>query len=82
MAVNHNSEYNTKLCTTLPIENAPKIKVLNDYSEESCLVIDDNDDESHDGNMDQKIKTFGTSHYYGSRHYFHSEIKEIIKSSI
>ena len=56
MAVNRNSEYNTKLCATLPIENAPKNNVLNDYSEESCLVIDDNDDESHDENMDQKIK--------------------------
>ena len=56
MAVNRNSEYNTKLCTTLPIENAPKIKVLNNYFEESCLVNDDSDDESHDRNMDKKIK--------------------------
>ena len=42
--------------SALPIENAPKIKILNDYSDESCLAINDNDDESNNENIDQKVK--------------------------
>ena len=47
---------NTKLCSTLPIVNTPKNEILNDYSKESCLVIDDNNDESNNENRDQKMK--------------------------
>ena len=56
MAANCNIKYKKKLRSTLPIENAQKIKNLNDYSEESCLAIDDNDYESNNENMDQKVK--------------------------
>ena len=47
-----NINYTTKLCSTLPIENAQKIKIVNDYSEEICLAIDDNNDKSNIENMD------------------------------
>ena len=46
MAVNCNFKDNTKICSTLQIQNAQKNKILNDYSEDSCLAINDSDDES------------------------------------
>ena len=61
---------NTKLCSTLPIEKAPKTKFFDDY----CLAIDDNYGEFSNENMDQKPKllkkNIGTIHYYGCRHNF------------
>ena len=53
---------NSKLYSTLPIENAPKIKILGDYSDEICLAIDDNNDQTSNKNMNQKSKLLEEQH--------------------
>ena len=56
MAVKHNIKYNKELRSTLPIENAQKNTIFDDYSEEICLAIDENNNESNGENIDQKQK--------------------------
>ena len=45
------------------LKNAPKIEILDDFSEEVCLAIHNNYDESSNENMNQKPKVLQKQHF-------------------